>query len=109
MGSAEVTYLHPDGTLSVLDVPVGTSVMAAAVGHGIDGIVGQCGGRAVCGTCHVFVDAVNGSVLPEPDADEDDMLDYTAEPRTHSSRLGCRLTVGEGLTSLAVRLPEAQC
>lgn len=107
-GLAEITYLHPGGTRSVLEVPVGTSVMEAAVSHRVDGIVGQCGGRAICGTCHVFVESVIGAVLPEPDVDEDDMLNYTAEPRTQYSRLGCRLTVGEGLASLAIRLPKAQ-
>jgi 2Fe-2S ferredoxin len=110
MGDAvEITYLHPDGTRSILEVPVGITVMEAAVDNDIDGIVGQCGGKTVCGTCHVFVDSVAGRVLPELEADEDDLLDYTAEPRTKASRLGCRLTVEEGLASLVVRLPETQC
>lgn len=107
-GTAKVTYLHADGTRSVLDVSVGTTVMEAAVDNDVEGIVGQCGGKAVCGTCHVFVESVAGGALPECEADEDDLLDYTAEPRTASSRLGCRLVVEERLASLVVRLPETQ-
>lgn len=108
---AEVTYLHPDGTRSVLQVPVGTSVMEAAVDNDIDGIDGQCGGKLVCATCHVFVDSVvrtAGQAPDGPDTDEDELLDYTAVERIAVSRLGCRLTVDEGLTALVVRLPETQ-
>ncbi len=34
-----ITYVHPDGAREVLDVPVGTSVMRAAILNGVDGIV----------------------------------------------------------------------
>ncbi|MBR8642902.1 2Fe-2S iron-sulfur cluster binding domain-containing protein [Streptomyces tuirus] len=106
---AMITYLLSDGTRSVLDVSVGTTVMEAAVDNGVEGIVGQCGGKTVCGTCHVFVESAAGRALPGLEADEDDLLDYTAEPRTASSRLGCRLVVEEGLDSVVVRLPKTQC
>ncbi|GAA2818599.1 2Fe-2S iron-sulfur cluster-binding protein [Kitasatospora sp. CM 4170] len=105
---AKITYVEPDGSRSVLDVPVGVTVMDAAVEEGIGGIVGQCGGRMVCATCHVFVEEVEGESPPEPDDDEDEMLDYTAVERRPESRLSCQLTVGDGLGALVVRLPESQ-
>jgi len=41
-----VTYISHDGKQTVLDVPVGTSVMQAAVLNGIDGIVAEPPGGA---------------------------------------------------------------
>ena len=35
----KVTYVHPNGAREVLDVPLGTSIMRAAIVNGIDGIV----------------------------------------------------------------------
>ncbi|MEU8033739.1 2Fe-2S iron-sulfur cluster-binding protein [Streptomyces sp. NPDC049099] len=104
----QITFVHPDGLRSVVDAPAGTTVRDVAVDDAIDGILGQCGGRLVCATCHVFVEEVDGAPLPELGDDEDEMLDYTAEERRPNSRLGCRLTIGEDLAGLVVRVPESQ-
>ncbi|WP_442800067.1 hypothetical protein [Nocardia sp. NBC_01730] len=34
--------------------------MHAAVHNGVTGIVGECGGQAMCATCHVLVRALRG-------------------------------------------------
>src|SRR5438445_525032 len=51
-----VTYLHPNGESEELDVAVGMSLMQGATSHGVDGILAECGGNAMCATCHVYVD-----------------------------------------------------
>ncbi len=50
-----VTYTQPNGTQQTLQVEEGTTLMRAAVSNGIDGIIGECGGQAMCATCHVYV------------------------------------------------------
>ena len=70
-----VTYVSHDGKSTTLDVPLGTSVMQAAVLHGIDGIVAECGGSCMCATCHVFVREDQLAKLPEMELGEDAMLD----------------------------------
>src|SRR3954451_5732425 len=40
-----VTFHHGAGSSDVLDVEDGTSLMRAAVHHGVRGIVGECGGQ----------------------------------------------------------------
>ena len=102
----QITYVHPNGTREVLDVPVGTSVMRGAILNGIDGIVAECGGAAACATCHVFV-APHPAVPPRSSL-EDDMLDVTAVPRTDESRLSCQIFVTPAMDGLEVRLPETQ-
>ncbi len=106
---AKVTFNHSDGSVDILDVDPGTSLMRAAVTNGVAGIVGECGGQAMCATCHVYVRPEHLDGLPGISADEDEMLDCTAEPRDNSrSRLGCQITVGSELEEIAVDVPDNQ-
>ncbi|GAA1420277.1 2Fe-2S iron-sulfur cluster-binding protein [Agrococcus citreus] len=103
---ATITYIHSDDRIQEIEVADGTSVMRAALEHGVDGIVGECGGQAMCATCHVYVD--EAASLPEISDDEDEMLDCTACERTSASRLGCQLRAGLHFSNIAVRVPERQ-
>jgi 2Fe-2S ferredoxin len=103
---AKITFVSPEGDSRSFEAASGTSVMQVAVSNGVDGIVAECGGSAMCATCHVYVEPDCLTALPPPDAVEEEMLDATAAERRCNSRLSCQLTVGE--TDLVVRLPETQ-
>jgi 2Fe-2S ferredoxin len=105
-----ITFIHADGAREDLDIPVGTTIMHAALAAGLDGIVGECGGSAMCATCHVYIPADEQArrELPPVSAVEDAMLDSVATERTGESRLGCQLRVTELFTGLEVKLPERQ-
>ena len=103
-----VTFVQPDGRrLTVEGQTPGDSVMETAMAHGVDGIVAECGGSAVCGTCHVFVDEADLSFLQAPGALEDDILDSTAVARRANSRLSCQVFV-PAARGLTVHLPGRQ-
>lgn len=102
-----VTYLRPDGTAQQVSVPVGTSLMKAAVANDVAGIVGECGGSAVCATCHVYVESCNRP-LPAPSAEEEEMLEWTASPRAENSRLSCQLIPQDEGAEFTVRIPDEQ-
>lgn len=97
-----------DGTAVTLEVPLGSSVMQAAVDAQVNGIIGECGGAAMCGTCHVFVDDDWQDRLQPMSRNEDDLLDCTAAPRQANSRLGCQLRMTEELAGLRLVLPDCQ-
>jgi ferredoxin, 2Fe-2S len=103
-----ITYVHPDGGREVLDVPVGTSVMRAAILNGIDGIVAECGGEMMCATCHVYVDEPQLDRTPAQSDDEKAMLEFAASERRPNSRLSCQLVVTPEMDGLVVYLPETQ-
>jgi 2Fe-2S ferredoxin len=103
-----VTYISQDEKSTTLDIAVGTSVMQAAVLHGVDGIVAECGGSCMCATCHVYVREDQLAMVPPLDADEDAMLEGTASPRRPNSRLACQLVVSPEMDGLVVHLPETQ-
>jgi 2Fe-2S ferredoxin len=105
---ARITYVSPEGAEDTVDAEEGSTVMQTALNHNIKGIVGECGGNALCATCHVYVDEAQFDGLP-PIADfEEEMLDVTSSPRKDNSRLSCQISVTAAIDGLIVRLPETQ-
>ena len=67
---------------------------------------GACGGSCACSTCHIIVESQDlYDQMPEPDDDENDMLDL-AFGLTETSRLGCQVKMTKELDGLKVRLPS---
>lgn len=105
----KVTYQHGTASADVLDVGPGTNLMRAAVENGVNGIIGECGGQAMCATCHVYVREPYLDSLPVISEAEEEMLDCTAAPRDpQRSRLGCQITVGDKLNVIEVDVPASQ-
>ena len=100
-----ITFIEFDGTEHQVDADAGVSVMETALKHNIPGIDADCGGSAVCGTCHCFVEGSGD--LPAADAQETAMLGLRPD-RADNSRLACQIMVVEGMADVTVRLPEFQ-
>jgi len=103
-----ITFVHPDGREQRIPVGSGESAMQAATRHDIGGILAECGGNAMCATCHVYVDDAWSSRLPAMADDEDALLDGTAAERRSNSRLSCQIRPSADLDGLILRLPERQ-
>lgn len=104
----DVILIDASGLSRTLQAPEGQSLMQAAVSAGVRGIVGECGGSAMCATCHVYVDDAFADLLPAPLETELEMLECTASERRPISRLGCQIKLSAALDGLVVRLPERQ-
>lgn len=103
-----ITFIRLDGAQRELAVAEGTNLMQAATHHGLDGIVAECGGNAMCATCHVYVDEAWSERLPPLSDDEDALLDGAAAERRPTSRLSCQIIATTALDGLVVRLPDRQ-
>ncbi|WP_372698824.1 2Fe-2S iron-sulfur cluster-binding protein [Arthrobacter sp. JSM 101049] len=103
-----ITYVQPSGEETTLDVEQETTLMRAAVSNGVEGIVGECGGQAMCATCHVYVRPEFADALLGISDDEEEMLDCTTAERTDRSRLGCQITVGTAQDGITVDVPADQ-
>jgi len=104
----DITFIHPDGRAQNVDAALGDSAMSAAIRAGIDEIVAECGGCAVCATCHVYVDDAWLARVGEVSSDEDELLEGVATDRLPNSRLSCQIKITEALDGLVLRLPERQ-
>jgi 2Fe-2S ferredoxin len=103
-----ITFIHPDKRSERIDANVGDSAMQVAVTHGVTEIVAECGGNAMCATCHVYVDGEWIGRLPAVTADEDSLLDGVAAERRPNSRLSCQIRMTPELNGLVLLLPDKQ-
>src|ERR1700759_1738796 len=103
-----VTFIQPNGTSERVSADDGETAMQVATRQGIDGILAECGGNAMCATCHVYVDEAWLARLPAIADDEDELLDGTAAERLPESRLSCQITITHALDGLVLRLPQRQ-
>ncbi len=103
-----ITFIHPDGKSDRVETSDGESAMQAATRHGLDGVLAECGGNAMCATCHVYVDQGWLARLPAMADDEDALLDGTAAERLPASRLSCQIMITPELDGLVLRLPARQ-
>lgn len=99
-----VTFVIPSGRVVRIEAQVGENLMAVALAHNVDGLLGDCGGCVACGTCHAFVAEPFTRVLPPPGADEDALLDLAANRRPNS-RLCCQIRLSEALDGIVLEVP----
>lgn len=104
----DITLIEHDGTEHGFEAPDGFTVMQAATGFGVPGILADCGGQAVCGTCHVIVAEAWITRLPPPLPAEDSLLDTVATGRQPGSRLACQIHLQPALQGLVMHLPAWQ-
>ncbi|MGV3652824.1 MAG: 2Fe-2S iron-sulfur cluster-binding protein [Noviherbaspirillum sp.] len=100
-------FISPEGEQRTVEVPAGWSLMEAAREGGIPGIVAECGGGAICGTCHVKVDPEWHSRLGPVDPSEGALLEAVPE-RCDTSRLACQIVMSEELDGICLRIPSEQ-
>lgn len=105
----KVIYVGGTGEEHAIDATVGDSVMITAVRNGVPGIIGECGGNASCGTCHVWVREEFFPLVGEPGPElEEDLLDMAVTERRDTSRLSCQIKVTPELDGLTVDIPPDQ-
>ncbi|MBT8766723.1 2Fe-2S iron-sulfur cluster-binding protein [Metapseudomonas boanensis] len=102
-----LTFVQPDDSRTQIQASSGANLMEVAVAHGIDGILADCGGNLVCGTCHVVVPERFQALLPEQSDMERDMLDCVPFPQPYT-RLCCQITLEAAHDGLELQIPLVQ-
>ncbi|MCJ1467504.1 mitochondrial matrix iron-sulfur protein [Pseudocyphellaria aurata] len=100
-----VVFVDKDGVESEFEVAEGDNLLNIAQSEDLE-MEGACGGSCACSTCHVIVESSEMyDKMPEPEDDENDMLDL-AFGLTETSRLGCQVKMTKELDGLRVKLPS---
>lgn len=93
----QVTFIEADGTRRVIEAKEGEPLMISARNIGVRGIVAECGGSAMCATCHCYVVETPAGPLPAMREDETDTIEFNAHEPRESSRLTCQILVTPAL------------
>jgi 2Fe-2S ferredoxin len=103
----QVIFIDDQGTQHFVNAEPGDNAMRCATDHLVSGIVGECGGAMACATCHGYVDEAWLDKLPQPSAQEREMLSGCIDMRPNS-RLTCQIRLTESLDGLIIRVPDSQ-
>lgn len=90
-----------------IEVPDGWTLMEGARQEGVEGIVADCGGGAICGTCHVKVRPEWLDRLPEAEPSEAALLTIVPET-SERSRLACQIPMEVEMDGIEVDIPATQ-
>jgi ferredoxin, 2Fe-2S len=102
-----VHFILPNGDVRLVEAKEGWSLMEAARDAAVPGIIAECGGSAVCSTCHVYVEDEWLEAVGSASELEMVTLDLAPQP-TDASRLSCQIVVRPELDGLRVRVPSEQ-
>jgi 2Fe-2S ferredoxin len=103
-----ITYVQPDGTRKSIDAVIGANVMLEAVMAGISGILAECGGSAMCATCHVYLQDDCANQVSEKSTVEQEMLSSVSCKKRPGSRLSCQLILNDNASEVVVQIPDTQ-
>ncbi len=103
----EITFIESNGQETAVIADNEVSLMEGAVDNMVEGIVAECGGFCICGTCHVFIDESWQAKMEKPDSFEQDLLGLVKSADSRS-RLSCQIQINPDLDGLVVHLPESQ-
>ena len=103
----KIVFIEANGREHVVDAKSGETVMQAATGNMVPGILADCGGSCTCATCHAYIDERWMAKVPAADADEQSMLEGALDVFPNS-RLTCQVKITEELEGAIFRLPASQ-
>ena len=102
---AKIVRLEPIAQQT--SVETNGSLLSILINKDLD-VLKECGGRGMCATCHVYVDAAWRDKLAPILATEAEMLECTSSERRPESRISCQIKLSAALDGLVLRLPETQ-
>ena len=94
-----ILFTQANGGQYDAEAKVGKTLLQTAEANGIDGFFAECGGSC---------DPAQLALLPAPEKDESEMLDFVADERRPNSRLACQIKITDALDGLRVAIPARQ-
>jgi len=66
--------------------------------------MGNCGGMALCASCHCYVFISNNTILNQKSDAEEDLLDQLHNSNLEKSRLICQVPLSEELNGITLKI-----
>lgn len=101
----KVTVINRDKVSSMIELQTDQSLMEGLRAAGYDEIIAICGGNCSCATCHIYLQPIESSLLPEISEDEQALLE-SLDCVTKESRLSCQIQVNSALEGAVIIVPD---
>lgn len=102
-----IHFVQPDGSRHDVEADPGMTVMEVAREANVPGVLAECGGGAICSTCHVHVAPDFFDSFPSKEPTEEMLLDL-APGRDAFSRLSCQIELTDAHEGLEIIVPAEQ-
>lgn len=79
---------------------VGETLLECALRNNVP-LIGGCGGAGICGSCNVEIDEEYLNKIPEPEANEQDVIEYLPMYK-QTTRLACKVVITEEMDGMKV-------
>ncbi|MBR1944392.1 MAG: 2Fe-2S iron-sulfur cluster binding domain-containing protein [Alphaproteobacteria bacterium] len=66
-------------------------------------LIGGCGGSGICGSCNVEIDPEYINKIPEPDVNEQDVIEYLPMYKP-TTRLACQIKITNDMDGMIVNI-----
>jgi ferredoxin, 2Fe-2S len=104
---AVINVINRAGKAHTIPGKVGNSLMENLRDAGMD-VEAICGGCCSCATCHVFIDDAWVNKIPQPSADEAELVEQTNSYKAGNSRLSCQIKFTEALDGISLTVAPAE-
>lgn len=79
---------------------VGETLLECALRNNVP-LIGGCGGAGICGSCNVEIDEEYINKIPEPEAKEQDVIEYLPMYK-QTTRLACQVVITREMDGMKV-------
>ena len=66
-------------------------------------LIGGCGGAGICGSCNVNIDPLYINKIPEPEGNEQDIIEYLPMYK-QTTRLACQIVITKEMDGMTVNI-----
>lgn len=102
-----IHFVQPDGSRETIAAEAGMTVMEVARENNVVGVLAECGGGAICSTCHVHIAPEFFASFPAPEPTETMLLEL-APGHNETSRLSCQIELTAAHDGLVIIVPAEQ-
>ena len=88
----------------IITTPINTELSLMDVVRNAGFSMGNCGGMALCASCHCYVFISNNTMLNQKSDEEEDMLDQLHNSNLENSRLICQIPLSEELNGITLKI-----
>ena len=104
MSTIKLNIIDVNGKNHIITTFLNTDLSLMDVVKNAGFAMGNCGGMALCASCHCYISSSNNIILNQKTDAEEDMLDQLHNSSLEKSRLICQIPLSEELNGITLKI-----